>query len=93
VFHRSDVLTRIAACWRKGEYYQLRDVDGRQITEAEGRAICKERYTVSPSIRAARRQTTKAQRLKNGAGRRSEESTKAAPAFDPPVSDDSEKVA
>jgi transposase len=86
-------LTRIAACWRKGEYYQLRDVDGRQITEAEGRAICKERYTVSPSIRAARRQTTKAQRLKNGAGRRSEESTKAAPAFDPPIADDSEKVA
>jgi transposase len=47
--------TRIAACWRRGERYVLKDVDGREITEAEGRKICAERYKVSAEVRAARR--------------------------------------
>jgi len=32
--------TRIAACWRNGQPYDLQDLDGRPITEAEGRTIC-----------------------------------------------------
>jgi transposase len=34
------LVTRIAACWRNDQTYDLRDLDGRPITEAEGRAIC-----------------------------------------------------
>lgn len=34
------LLTRIAACWRKDEHYALTDLDGRPITEAEGRVLC-----------------------------------------------------
>ena len=36
------LLTRIAACWRRGEHYQLKDLDGRDITPEEGRKICAE---------------------------------------------------
>ena len=81
------VATRIAACWRRGETYVLRDVDGREITEAEGRAICAERYRVTADQRAARRHMGKARQLKQRAGRGSKESTKAAPASDPPAAD------
>ena len=77
------LLTRIAACWRKQERYSLRDVDGRAITEAEGRAIVAERYRIPEEVREARRKTRKAQRHKNRTGRRSEESTEAAPTSDP----------
>ena len=77
------LVTRIAACWRRGECYVLRDVDGTEITDAEGRKICAERYKVSAEVRAARRRTGKAQQLK-GAGRGRKESTKAAPASGPP---------
>ncbi|MGH2738466.1 MAG: IS110 family transposase, partial [Actinomycetota bacterium] len=56
------LLSRLAACWRKGEWYVLRDVDGREITEAEGRAIVAERYQVPEEVRAARRRGRKAQR-------------------------------
>jgi len=76
--------TRIAACWRRGETYVLREVDGTEITEAEGRKICAERYKVTAEIRAARRHAGGAQKLKRRAGRGSKESTKAAPASDPP---------
>lgn len=37
------LLTRIVACWKTGQPYQLCDVDGRPISEAEGRRIVKER--------------------------------------------------
>lgn len=88
------LMTRIAACWRNGERYVLRDVDGREITEAEGRAICAERYKITAEMRAARRHINKAKALKKGASRRRKESTtKAAPAADPPSADDTEKVA
>lgn len=76
--------TRIAACWRRGELYVLRDVDGTEITEAQGRAICAERYKVTAEIRAARKRASTAQHMKKRAGRGSKESTKAAPASDPP---------
>lgn len=79
------LVTRIAACWRNGQRYVLRDVDGTEITEAaEGRRICAERYTVPAEVRQARRRGTKAKQLKQRAGRGSKESTKAAPASDPP---------
>jgi transposase len=87
------LLTRIAACWRTGQRYVLRDVDGREITEAEGRAICADRYKIDPAIRAARRRTSTAKELKQRASRRKKESTKAAPASGSPAADPTEKVA
>lgn len=45
------LLTRIAACWRHDERYVIRDVDGRRITTAEGRAIVKARYKIPPEKR------------------------------------------
>jgi transposase len=77
------VMTRIAACWRNGERYVLRDIDGRQITEAEGRTICRERYTVTAADRQRRRRPTTAKQHKGRTGRRDQESTEAAPAADP----------
>jgi transposase len=47
----SQLLTRIATCMRTGEHYVLRDVDGREITQAEGRAIVAERYQLQPRRR------------------------------------------
>jgi transposase len=77
------LLTRIAACWRNGERYILRDLDGRQITETEGRAICRERYTVTATDRQQRRQPATAKQHKGRTGRRDQKSTEAAPAADP----------
>src|SRR5680860_1370823 len=39
------LLTRIAACVRSDTAYQLRDLDGTMITEAQGRVIVADRYT------------------------------------------------
>jgi transposase len=77
------LMTRIAACWRNGERYVLHDVDGRQITESEGRAICRERYTVTAADRQRRRRPTTAKHHKGRTGRRGKESTEAAPAASP----------
>jgi transposase len=88
------LMTRIAACWRNGERYVLRDTDGRPITETEGREICASQYKVDPAVRAARRKTSKAKQLKQRASRRRKESTAtAAPAAGPPTPKASEKVA
>lgn len=87
------LITRIAACWRNGQHYELRDVDGRPITEAEGRAICADRYKITPEERAARRKLTAAQRYKQRTDRRRKESTEAAPATGPSTHDATEKVA
>ena len=84
--------TRIAACWRNGQRYELRDTDGRPITEAQGRAICLERYKVDPATRASRRNGTQAQAIKR-TSRRKKESTEAAPASGPSVAEPIEKVA
>lgn len=87
------LMTRIAACWRNGTHYQLRDVDGTLLTEAEGRAICAQRYKIAPAVRAARRKTNKAQALKKGTSRRRKESTEAAPAAGPSTTESSGQVA
>jgi transposase len=65
------LLTRIIACWRTGQPYQLRDVDGRAVTKEEARAIIAERYTIPKDLRARRRTTT------TGTDRRSKESHSA----------------
>ena len=80
------LVTRIAACWRNGQRYQLRDVDGRVITETEGRAICADRYAIDPATRAARRNKTAAKKLKGRTGRDKKESQNA-PVTDPPTTD------
>lgn len=54
------LLTRIVACLRNNTPYVLRDVDGTEITPAQGRAIVAERYRIPPEIRAARRQVANA---------------------------------
>lgn len=88
------LITRIAACWRNGERYILRDVDGTPITEDQGRAICAQRYKISPEERAARRTQRTAQRLKQGTSRRRKESTtQAAPAPGPSPKKPTQKTA
>jgi len=89
------LITRIAACWRKGELYQLRDEDGEAITEEEGKAACTDHFKIDPKVRAARRRNTPAKVLKNrSAGRgRKESAQKVAPAIDPPRKDATEHVA
>jgi transposase len=66
------LLSRIVACWRSGERYVLRDVDGRTVDVAEARAIIAARYTVPADVRA-RGRTTGGSRT----GRRSEGSRRA----------------
>jgi transposase len=46
------LVTRLAACWRAGKPYEIRDLDGRVLTPAEGRQICEERYKLRPEERA-----------------------------------------
>lgn len=87
------LLTRVATCWRKGERYVLRDTDGREITEAEGRAIVAERYSVPEAVRRSRRKTGKAQQQKGRTGRGSKESTEAAPTSGPPLEEATWEVA
>jgi transposase len=87
------LVTRIAACWRNGQHYELRDVDGREITEAEGRKICAERYKIDPAVRADRRRTTTAKQMKGRTSRRKKESTEAAPATGSSTGEPTEKVA
>ena len=87
------LLTRIAACWRNGQRYILRDLDGREITNKEGRAICADRYKIDPAVRAARRKNNTAKQLKGRTSRRKKESTEAAPASGPSTTEPTEKVA
>jgi transposase len=87
------LVTRIAACWRNDQRYVLRDVDGTEITETEGRAICADRYKIDPAVRAARRRTNKAQQLKKRVSRRRKESTGAAPASGSPAHEPTKNVA
>lgn len=64
------LLTRIVACWRAGNPYQLRDLDGSMLTPTEARAIIADRYTVPAHIRTSRSTTT-------GTGRRNKKSPSA----------------
>lgn len=85
--------TRLAACWRHRQRYVLRDVDGTPITQAEGRAIVAERYKIPDSVRQARRRASRAKQLKQRTARRTQESTKAAPAPGRTSIDATEEVA
>jgi hypothetical protein len=80
------LLTRLVACLRAGRPYQIRDVDGRIITEEEGKAIVAERYQIPPQIRAARITVSKAksqkrrdERAKQGVAERSKTTPGPAP--------------
>jgi transposase len=81
------LITRLAACWRNGERYVIRDLDGNQIDDATGRAICAQQFKIPPGVRAARRTMTAAKTHKTRTGRRNEESTQAAPATGPSTND------
>jgi transposase len=83
------LITRIAACWRNSELYQLRDADSRPITEAEGRTIHADRYKIDAATRAAHRNGTQPKRT----GRRKKESTTAAPATGPSTTEPSQHAA
>ncbi len=70
---------RIVSCLRQGVPYELRDVDGTPITDAEGRAIVNKRYRVPDDVRAARRSISNArsanrrdERVKKGVAEHSE---------------------
>ena len=66
------LLTRIIACWRAGQPYILRDVDGTPVTVDQARKIIAERYPIPKDLRTRRRTTTD-----TGTDRRSKESPSA----------------
>jgi transposase len=71
------LLTRVVACWRRGETYVIRDVDGRQITAAEGREIVAERYPIPAELRQVRRAVNSDRPRRRRTSRRSQESRRA----------------
>lgn len=73
----ADLLTRIAACMRSDQPYVLRDVDGRVITEAEGRQIVKAKYKVDQKKRVTAAGRRMYQRRKKAAGQESQKSQSA----------------
>lgn len=76
------LMTRIAACWRNGQLYELRDIDGRLITVEQGRRICAERYRIDPATRAARRNATTAKKPQRVS--RDKKKSQSAPVTSPP---------
>lgn len=75
--------TRIAACWRNGQHYELRDTNGQLITEAEGKQICATRYKIDPSHRAAMRKNASPNKKSKRASPDRKES-QSAPVTSPP---------
>lgn len=73
----SGLLTRIAACMRTGQPYIIRDVDGREVTAAEGKAIVKSRYKVDPKRRDSAAHRRMRERRKQATGRESQKSQSA----------------
>ena len=73
----ADLLTRIAACMRTGQRYVIRDVDGREVTEAEGKTIVKTRYKVDPKRRDNAAHRRLRERRKQATGRESQKSQSA----------------
>ena len=71
------MVTRIATCMRNGQPYALRDVDGTPITQAEGRAIVKDRYQIEPRHRDNVRHKRMRDRRKQAADQESQESQSA----------------
>jgi hypothetical protein len=52
------LLTRIIACWRAGQPYQLRDTDGHPVSIEQARAIIAERYAIPKDLRTQRNTLT-----------------------------------
>ncbi|GAA2460032.1 hypothetical protein GCM10010191_95540 [Actinomadura vinacea] len=72
------LLTRIAACWRRGERYTLHDAHGRPVEARHARTIIAERYTIPAELRAARRTThARPKPTTSGTGQRRKESQRA----------------
>ena len=74
------LLTRITTCVRSQTPYVIHDIDGREITASEGRAIVRARYQISPQVRASRRAVSdqaarrkRDERSKRGVAERSED--------------------
>lgn len=78
---------RLAACWRNGERYILRDTDGRTISPTEGRALVAEHWKIPDEVRRANRRHRKAQNYKQHAraDRHDQKSTNAASDTGPPA--------
>ncbi|MGI5135785.1 IS110 family transposase [Streptomyces sp. CA-106110] len=74
------LITRLAACWRNGTLYELRDTDGHEITEAEGRTICATRYKIDKTDRAKTIIRRRSQRLKDTTTSRRDQESLSAPA-------------
>ena len=77
------LLTRIVACWRRGERYVIRDCEGRPVSADEGRSIVAERYSVPAEVRRQRlgRRAGASKRT----GRRGQESQSAPAPARPPA--------
>lgn len=73
----SILLTRIATCWRNSEHYVLRDVDGRQISDGEGRQIVRDRYQLDTKARDNAANRRMSQRQKGRTGREPQKSRSA----------------
>lgn len=73
----TDLLTRIAACMRTEQRYVIRDVDGREVTETEGKTIVKTRYKVDPKRRDNAAHRRLRERRKQATGRESQKSQSA----------------
>jgi transposase len=78
---------RLAACWRNGERYIIRDTHGRAISEAQGRNLVDEHWKVTEEVRRASRRGRKSQGYKQRArtDQRDQKSTNAAPDTGPPA--------
>ncbi|MGI5515855.1 transposase [Streptomyces sp. CA-106131] len=74
------LITRLAACWRNGTLYELRDTDGHEITEAEGRTICATRYKIDKTDCAKTIIRRRSQRLKDTTTSRRDQESLSAPA-------------
>lgn len=75
------LLTRIVACWRAGQPYQLRDTDGTPVTLEQAREIIAERYAIPKELR-----TRRSALVQTRTDRRSKESP-SAPSTGPSTSD------
>ena len=73
----ADLLTRIAACMRTGQPYVIRDVDGHELTPAEGKIIVKTKYKVDPKRRDNAAHRRLRERRKQATDRESQKSQSA----------------
>jgi transposase len=89
----TDLLTRIAACMRTGQRYVIRDVDGRKLTEVEGRAIVRTKYKVDKKKRVAAAGRRMQQRRRQATGRESQKSLGAPTSRPVPASINPRQVA